>query len=386
MSLNALRQLETAKIETIREAAERTAAIVRAKIDSVVSDRFAQLSEDDKTIRSQPIVYARVKSQRSAMKRIEERYGRLEDVPDYIGCRVVVTHIGEVEEAKHVLADYVERIAAKTIEHTNGRGRSRGYSGTYYSKIPVGDWIRNNADVSHLEIPAVLERCKLEIQVHTAMEEAWSRLSHAGFYKSGGGVPQKVHEQLVRMAAVSRLIDEELERISVELPAAQKRLRDQFLDPEKRAMLAIDEHVLAAAPLWNDRLRRMFDQLRVIGESAGLSQSGWEELVRIGDETDICIEVCQRTGIRTFREFEENINTMLQSRERSIDALRETFYTHDDERRGALAFDRPLTVFALLKLLQSTYIPSIDTMYRALWNLVVTSTGRVSKGYPNETS
>lgn len=393
MSLDSFRTHESEKINDLTPHAKAAAQCMREVIERAVSTHFAKLNEKSDRRRSQPIVYTRVKGVASALRRIEERYRTLENLPDFIGCRIVVTHVGEVDEAKGALEGYVGSVKPVPVTYHEGRGRSRGYSGVFYSKIPVGAWLQQHGgecvDENLKEAALVLEDYHFEIQVHTAMEEAWSRLSHAGFYKNDAGVPKGVHEQLTRMAAVSRMIDEELNRISLRLRTEQEDVRNAFMKINLRAELPIDEHILVAAPELSTRIRDMFIALRAIGQEAGLRESAWVDLVRVGDETDICLEVCQRTGLIYFKDFEENIEKFVENREVCIDVLRRTFFTDDgerrlyirgEERRGSLTFDRPLTVFALLKLLELPFVPSIDTMKRELWMMILRSPDRLSKG------
>ncbi|WP_157625766.1 hypothetical protein [Mycobacterium sp. 155] len=342
-----------------------------------------------------PVVYSRVKDMESCKERIAERYESLSKLPDLIGCRVVVIHseeIGLVQGQLAVLFKLVGDIKPKIDEYDSGVGRAQGYAGTYY-KIPLNGWIQeflavypkfdgsspNSAESSGPKLTAeqteIVAKYGLELQIHTVMEEAWSRVSHAGFYKTSQGVPKEIRRDLLRLASTSRLLGDHMRNLSLSISLARKRLRTAFED--NHASTGLDEYLLWYCSTLTD-YKRFLEDYRRLGNEAGFQESGWKELVHIGDETDICLEVCQRTNLRTWGDLDEVLFSFARShcgdaagaaRDNKLKLLKQ-FVAVIDTKKGTQPFDRPLLVFSILRLLEYPVLPSIDTMDQTLWNYI----------------
>jgi hypothetical protein len=109
--------------------------------------------------------------------------------------------------------------------------------------------------------------------------------------------------------------------------------------------------------------------LRKLGTAAGLQSSAWSVLVEVGDETDICLDVCQRTKITNWGQMQEALRAIEKDGNWWKDWLR--LLAHRCEESGERApFNRPWLVFSIIRLLDSPHMPSIDVMYEPLWSQI----------------
>ena len=204
-----------------------------------------------------------------------------------------------------------------------------------------------------------------ELQIHTVMQETWSRVSHAGFYKTKRGIPKQVHQRLLRFASTSRLLDDHLLDLSVSIKAVQDKLGEKFADATVRPKLEIDEYTLwhcQADDIYGDDLR----MLRSLGTRAGLQVSAWQSLVEVGDETDICLDVCRRTKITTWGQMKETLKVIGDNRNWWIDILRQ-LVRRCEQSNVPVPFNRPWLVLSIICLLDFSHMPTIDVMYEPLW-------------------
>jgi ppGpp synthetase/RelA/SpoT-type nucleotidyltranferase len=323
---------------------------IAENLQKVVTTRLAKRWSDGNRP-TPPAVYCRVKSRASVGSRIEERYSRLEDFPDLVGCRVVVLHSAEIDRAHDALRGLLDLDDRQEIQWYGGAGRSLGYSGCFWDGIPVGT-LRKRIRLAE---GAEADACKAELQIHTAMQEAWSRLSHERFYKSRVGVPHRTSLLLRRLAAVTHLVDEQFSIIEQHLSQESLRIQNLLLQPQGYESAELDEYViLLASSTWDE----LFRELRDLGQQAGFRRSEWSEMVRIGDETDLCISVCERTGILTLGQFLTAVRATVSGENAAerIAKLRAVVNaTVPDSAQGARGrryFDRPLFVFSCLRLLE----------------------------------
>ncbi|NOU31671.1 MAG: GTP pyrophosphokinase family protein [Polyangiaceae bacterium] len=134
------------------------------------------------------------------LSRPDRTYGRLWDVTDVIGLRVItyfedgVDRVGELVEAR-LPVDFVH-----SVDKRSDRS-SFGYRSLHYvCRLP--------------EIPGDV-RC--EIQVRTMLEHAWAEIEHDLGYKSEEVVPAVVRRRLQRLAGLLELADQEFGSIRREL-------------------------------------------------------------------------------------------------------------------------------------------------------------------------
>ncbi|WP_082805578.1 hypothetical protein [Pseudoclavibacter helvolus] len=402
-----LREKIIQQYDTLAPVAERAAIA----LDLMLKNRLRNLvSESDTSFN--PIVYTRVKSKESAMKRVEERaFGNLTKLDDLVGSRIVILHTGQRSRVAQAILELFppENFMDLEAKYDEGDGRSRGYSGVSFPPISLEAVLATNLfpdmHISAQEHADGAEGIKWEIQVHSVTEEAWARLSHGAFYKSTKGIPASSMRTLRRLQRTLDMVDEEIQRIESGVPLAQEATRNQLtgkqterapfeaLEPHRHVPGSSHQFIQRPVPVELDEfvlvqcastLPTLLTRLRDIGRDGGLQTSGWRELVRVGDETDICLDVCRATGIRTFEHFRvvlakmvkdhayavRNISSLVNRVKQAVEA-READPPPSDSDRPGIPFDRPLLIFSLLRIMHSGHLPAIQSMAPHLYDPAV---------------
>jgi ppGpp synthetase/RelA/SpoT-type nucleotidyltranferase len=372
------------------------------RIEKAIDDKLqydlaseSRLGQDgfDRYDRGNILVYSRVKSLKSVQNRLEERYESLEAFPDLVGCRVVVVQRAEIGEVIRALGSELWGHEPETINYYDGLGRNRGYSGRSYGRIPIAGWINDHVNDAFAKLADSPEEdlpvgWKWELQVHTAMEEAWSRYSHAGFYKSEAGVPAPLQQRMRQLAASARLIDDSLRQTSLDIAREQSKIGAAFRSNERAPLsLPLDESILYECR-FHGRYGMLLERLRDVGRGANFRYSAWPSLVKVGDETDLLLEVCRRNEIKSFGRFAELLEMLVDNRQELSRLLQEVFELHEGKREAPLEgadeekkrkeredaiknlFDRPLLVFSVLILFAVEDFPRVENMSQDLWTYI----------------
>jgi hypothetical protein len=172
------------------------------------------------------------------------------------------------------------------------------------------------------------------------------------------GVPARSVVRLRRLAAILDLVDEEIAAVSSILTPDRAAvsndvktvIREKNVEP-----VEIDEFVLGEVESYSAEL---LEHLRDMARRAGYHASGWDELINVGDETEICLQVCRSTGIEHLREFLDVVKDFNDNQQKSIVLLEKL----KDERTEPHLFDRPLLVFSFLRLMTSNEVPTIPSI------------------------
>lgn len=318
-----------------------------------------------------PVVRTRVKSLGSALRRLEEHArDSLVDIPDMVGARVVVLDRSDVPKILAAL-DGLAPDGFRSRDFDGGVGRNRGFSGRWVDNIPLGRFSELLYGAAREEQPVLspdIADLKLDVQVQTVLQETWLNLSHRSYYKSTTGVPRASSDRLRRLAPVLDLVDGEISNLLARTKADQSVA-------QVRLIQAISEHSLELIPLDELYLKELsqllpqeFNRLRELGRRVGMQHSGWTELVRVGDETEICISLCESTGVSTIGQFRGLLSEFVA--EGSVAEGRLRGMVNDiAEAHLPPPFDRPLLVFALARLVTSSEIPPIPSMAQPLWKV-----------------
>jgi ppGpp synthetase/RelA/SpoT-type nucleotidyltranferase len=361
-----------AQIERLRRH-QATLDMVRKDIERLIVARVAEAWRADGR-HSEPSVYSRTKAAGSVRRRVEERDLVLEDLPDLIGVRVLVLHRGEIDLVESALEPFRRLAKREESRHFQQVGRASGYAGIAYMKIPLSTTLRSAARRRGTEQDPAVQACisevghlHWELQIHTAMQEAWSRLSHARFYKDQQGVPFPSWLALQRLAAVVDLVDEQLSRIDSGVEVERGRAQDLIRRADSRDAVHLDEYVLSLTQnIWDDRLA----ELRDLGRAAGFRVSEWPELVRVGDETELCLGVFRATGAPTVGQLTQYVDLVLSQWDRYVDRLLTVFRAPPDPLESMtdpatddtelVVYDRPLAVVSYARLMDyPQYIESV---------------------------
>lgn len=311
------------------------------------------------------MIDGRVKEWDSLLPKLQEGHADPWDTcSDLLGLRIVVLSIDEVHAA-HTAVSSLLRPDSKPQEqqwHAIGP-RSRGYQALHLAlELP-----------SDIEVPKNATRA--ELQIVTAMQDAWGTFSHDDFYKAPLGVPLELSIRVLRLAAVMNLVDKELQDIRTALePQVQKGLGqvNEFARRrETRVML--DEVTLvgsAAGPLRNE-----FVALKQLARTAGFRVSGWAELVRPGAETADFLHFAAEAGIHTVTELQEACDRASQQEDllqRIVAKIRDIVESEEGKGAHIPLFDRPLHVLQATEMqrmghaIKSPFRPNVTKAIHAV--------------------
>lgn len=330
------------RLQDLTPLLESARAVVERHVREILQWQWTEAGNP-----GEPTVYSRVKSPASVLRHVIDRRWTLEEIPDLIGVRVVVLHQGEL--AATVNLDQLTGVRPQRTSYRAIHGRGSGYSGLTYSAIPLVSTLRKASCHESVADDPRLAPLRFEIQVHTAMQEAWSRLSHSRFYKGSEGVPHESRVQLERLAALTDLMDEHLVAIAETLDHNRRSIWAALNDPGRLGSLRLDEYVLAKSQaLWPEIYRWLVD----VARGAELPGHDDQDLVRVGDETEICLAVFADTGIATTGEFLAYCR-QLMSGAAAMDwpsRLRAVLLPGATEGLGHVG--RPLVVLSVMRLIE----------------------------------
>lgn len=356
----------------------KIANAIETTINSAIQADLKNSQQKRQYYRGGILVYSRVKSEESIRDRLKDRHSTLESFPDLIGCRIVVVQRAEIQDIQNLFSHQFEDCGAwDPIDYFEGTGRGRGYSGLSLDEIPIADWVSKHANPRQAR-PRIPKDLKWELQVHTAMEEAWSRYSHAGFYKSTRGIPSELQQRMYQLSAAARLIDDSLRQTSLEVQARQDEIIDNFAATRtdeaqsKIAGLNLDECVLFGCQVSNSSYQHLYDDLRDIGRSAGFRKSEYEPnlRVKVGDETVVALEICQRAEINKFGHFERLLRLFSRHKEELGEILGACFPQSIAIDVKRALFDRPLVIFAILILFNIEDYPRVYEIWHPLRDFI----------------
>jgi ppGpp synthetase/RelA/SpoT-type nucleotidyltranferase len=178
-------------------------------------------------------VTSRVKTLRSVAEKIgrKEYNDPLTEITDLAGARVVYLYksdgpkIEKVIEREFVMADRVDKVAAMTMNEF-------GYTAVHYL-------VRLGASSSGARYDDLKELI-CEIQVRTALQDAWAVIDHHLVYKKEADVPNHLKRRVSAFAAQFELVDDSLEAIHTEALAYREALQRSSANPEEFLQRPLD--------------------------------------------------------------------------------------------------------------------------------------------------
>lgn len=296
-------------------------------------------------------VEVRVKEWRSLERKLERgNYVTIKDVGDLIGARLIVLQTKEMRPLIEELTSdgrnprsVLKRMdGIREIRWNDERGRASGYSSLH---LPVTlRRVRRRQPVS-----------SFELQVRTELQHTWAELAHDRFYKEA--VPSAVLIRLRRFGAAVNLLDQELESLADSVEEERKGLRERLQRAVDLPGVGLDEFTLQywADHVDGDKLRQLED----MAADQGFRRSGWPDLVRPGDETEIFTLLADKVAIGLLRDVQQLVDRVLSSAaaQRLLEALVAHVQAAVDEstadRRSnswSPLFNRPLYVLSFLLL------------------------------------
>jgi ppGpp synthetase/RelA/SpoT-type nucleotidyltranferase len=261
---------------------------------------------------------------------------------DLVGVKLIVMSTTVVEAALEAVADLRMdgRLPSEQHWHSS-RGRSRGYSATHLQLVyPDQPWV-----------PEGCRQVGAELQVLTELQQAWDLLTHDEFYKAKRGVPARIRERLLRLGAAVSLLDQEIVELAEELghetSEIVRRLKHSRArgDGDWKAVRVDEVSLIAASEL---QLKAGMSAMAELAGRCGFRRSIWKEHVRLGEEMDLFLSLCQTHDVATLGELQDLIDEAPRLEDTLTRIAREAFYRQGLEYS---LFDRPLTVLGVIMLL-----------------------------------
>lgn len=180
---------------------------------------------------------------KAASRKIENPIVVLKEFKDLVGLRIVVANRQDAERVAEVVSDGLQRFGI-TADTGAVSDVQTGYKAIHIS-------FRRVVDVSEqrFEIPC-------EVQIRTLAQDAWARLSHADFYKSGPlEIPSELSIRMRRLAEAFSVVDEEASAIRAAVDetvwsAVVPYASDDSVEPEALAGYLYDKHGVSLKGYW----------------------------------------------------------------------------------------------------------------------------------------
>ena len=178
---------------------ERFAIEVRALLEKLLSAesiKFQPIESRAKT----------VDSFRDKVSRPGKEYADpLDEISDLVGVRVILNHIGDIQQVVNLLHKEFDVDSKKSVNKILELGEDRfGYSSVHV----VAKLASDRAGLSEWsEFDGVL----VEFQVRSVLQHAWATISHELQYKREDDIPLEYRRKLVRVAGMLELADEQFD-------------------------------------------------------------------------------------------------------------------------------------------------------------------------------
>ena len=155
--------------------------------------------------------YHVIESRTKSIDSFREKIGRsgknyrdpLTDITDLCGCRIIAFYLDDCKKIAQIIKSEFEIVEEELHHQPDNLDVDRfGYISAHYivrisaARIDLPEW-------------APYRGLKIEIQIRTVIQHAWSAVSHAIQYKEETKVPSSLQRRLYRIAGLFELADEE---------------------------------------------------------------------------------------------------------------------------------------------------------------------------------
>src|SRR3569623_278480 len=285
-------------MSTIEEQVEEFEAIrpLYEKFAQKLKDLMVDLSNDS----SVPVhmIESRAKSVdsfREKMARPGKSYKNgLKELPDLCGLRIITYYQADCDQIAKIIKDEFN-ILETELSHQPDKLQvdTFGYISAHYvvslkrGRYSLAEWKR-------------FEKLRVEIQVRTVIQHAWSAVSHAIQYKAESEIPSKLQRRLYRIAGLFELADEEFEAIRNERASLRESVSAALAAGNKEVALSV-----ASLQEFINQWEHI-NKIEIAAKSAGFefSNEDYTDSDSIGDILDLAT----RAGIKNIRDLEATLN------------------------------------------------------------------------------
>ena len=157
-------------------------------------------------------VAIRIKEKEALRRKIiyKQKYQRLSDITDVIGCRIITLFEDDVERVFALVQREFE-----VVEVVDHRRKVQEMTEFGYNSLHV--IVRFSPLRLQLTEYAGYADVKFEIQIRSALQHAWAEVEHGLGYKKEYEVPRAIRRRLSRLSASLELLDEEFMHIRDEI-------------------------------------------------------------------------------------------------------------------------------------------------------------------------
>lgn len=154
----------------------------------------------------------RIKEKEALRRKIiyKQKYQKLSDITDVIGCRIITLFEDDVERVFALVQREFEIV--EVVDH---RRKMQEMTEFGYNSLHV--IVRFSPLRLQLTEYAGYADVKFEIQIRSALQHAWAEVEHGLGYKNEYEVPRAIRRRLSRLSASLELLDEEFMHIRDEI-------------------------------------------------------------------------------------------------------------------------------------------------------------------------
>lgn len=207
-------------------------------------------------------VTSRAKTLSSFLEKIERKAyaDPLEEIEDLAGIRVVHLYRSDFKLIEEIIEDSFDVI--ERVDKLEDFGTDRfGYGATHFI-LRIGD---SFTGARYDDLKSI----KCEVQVRTALQDAWAIISHHLVYKRESSIPQPLRRKVNSLAGLLETADDQFEHIRTQRNKYVARLQKELSETENTSSQTVDADSLSvylAAKFPDMPLTNYGDQPKVVLE------------------------------------------------------------------------------------------------------------------------
>lgn len=192
-------------------------------------------------IKSQSInvheIIGRVKTVESLEGKVKRKnYSNLAEITDLCGIRIITYFSDDVDKIAELISQEFEVDVENTIDKRKSEDPTKfGYVSLHYV---VSLKEENSSPILYSRF----KNMKLELQIRTVMQHAWTEIEHDLGYKSKEDIPNQYRRQFARLAGLIELADDNFLQLKNNIINYEQEIREKL--PTSKKELPIDSSTL----------------------------------------------------------------------------------------------------------------------------------------------